>query len=247
MPTFRPPEFPHWGKVKPFAVGDVTQFRAPPPPALGTVLYAEEVNLLKEMGGKISTKRTAEQTVIARFWADFSYTSSPGGHWNEIARDICRQRTLSVAETAKIFAVLNITLADSCIAIWDTKYHYNYWRPVTALQRADEDAVDSTTVDKAWEPLLRTPPHPEYVSGHSGISGAAAAILEHFFGKKDISFEAESDDVKDTKRRFTSFEACAAEIAQSRIYGGIHFPAAGREGLTMGRKIAAKVLTVFAE
>lgn len=246
-PNFRPPEFPHWGKVKPFMVGDVSQFRAAAPPALDSAAYAEEVNLLKELGGKVSNKRTAEQTLIAKFWADFSYTSSPPGHWNEIAREVSLTKKLNVAETARIFATLNLALADTCITIWDTKYHYNFWRPVTAIRRADEDGNEATVADKSWEPLLRTPPHPEYVSGHSGISGAAAAIMEHFFGRENISFEASSDDVKDTRRRFTSFQACAEEIAQSRIYGGIHYPAAGREGLKMGRSIAEKVLKTFKE
>ena len=246
-PTFRPPEFPHWGKVKPFMVGDVAEFRAAAPPALDSAAYAEEVNLLKELGGKVSTKRTAEQTLIAKFWADFSYTSSPPGHWNEIAREVSLSKKLNVAETARIFATLNLALADTCITIWDTKYHYNFWRPVTAIRRADEDGNEATVADKSWEPLLRTPPHPEYVSGHSGISGAAATIMEHFFGRENISFEASSDDVKDTRRRFTSFQACAEEIAQSRIYGGIHYPAAGREGLKLGRGIAEKVLKTFKE
>lgn len=246
-PNFRPPEFPHWGKVKPYIVGDVAQFRAPPPPALDSPAYAEEVNTLKDFGGKISTKRTEEQTMIAKFWADFSYTSSPPGHWNEIAREVSLERKLNVPETARVFATLNLALADTCITIWDTKYTYNFWRPVTAIRRADEDNNEATVADKNWEPLLRTPPHPEYVSGHSGISGCAAAIMEHFFGTKDISFEASSDDVKDVKRKFTSFQTCAEEIAQSRIYGGIHFPAAGKEGITMGRKIAAAAIANFKE
>ena len=246
-PNFRPPEFPHWGQMKPFILEEVMSFRTQPPPALDSARYAEEVNQLKAIGGKNSTLRTAEQTLIAKFWADFSYTSSPPGHWNEITREICRQRKLALAETAQLFALLNVTLADTCICVWDIKYHYNYWRPVTAIQRADEDGNDATTADKTWEPLLRTPPHPEYVSGHSGISGAAAVILEHHFGTKDISFEASSDDMKDTKRRFKSFRACAQEIAMSRIYGGIHFHAAGSEGLNLGRKVAEYVIHHFNE
>jgi len=246
-PTFRPPEFPHWGLVKTFSLPDVKAFRAPSPPTLDSAQYAEEVNHLKAIGGKVSTVRTAEQTLIAKFWADFSYTSSPPGHWNEITREICRKKQLQLAETARLFALLNVTFADTCITIWDSKYHYNYWRPVTAIQRADEDGNDATIADKNWEPLLRTPPHPEYVSGHSGISGAAAAILEHHFGKDGISFEASSDDVKDTRRRFTSFQTCAEDIAMSRIYGGIHFPAAGREGLKLGGKVADYVLEHFSE
>ncbi|GEP44020.1 vanadium-dependent haloperoxidase [Brevifollis gellanilyticus] len=246
-PAFRPPEFPHWAKVKPFVVDDVTKFRAPPPPALDSSLYAEEVNEVRELGGKESKTRTAEQTMIAKFWADFSYTSSPAGHWNEIAREMCRSKKLPLAESARFFALLNSTLADTCITIWDTKYHYNFWRPVTAIRRADEDGNDATTADPKWEPLLKTPPHPDYVSGHSGISAAAATIMEHQFGKEGISFEASSDDVKETKRRFTSFQDCANEIARSRVYGGIHYSSAGEFGLKLGRSIALEAIKSFKE
>jgi hypothetical protein len=244
-PNFRPPEFPHWGKVKPFVLDDVTKFRVPPPPALDSAAYAEEVNHVKAIGGKVSTLRTAEQTLIAKFWADFSYTSSPPGHWNEIAREICRKRELSLAESARFFALLNVTMADTCISIWDSKYHYNYWRPVTAIQRADEDGNAATEQDKSWQPLLVTPPHPEYISGHSGVSGAAAVIMEHQFGTQNIAFRATSDDVKDALRHFTSFQTCAEEIAMSRLYGGIHYPAAGREGLKLGRQVAAFAIEHF--
>lgn len=246
-PAFRPPEFPHWAKVKPFVVGDVSLLRAPPPPPLSSTKYAEEVNLLREIGGRESTLRTPEQTMIAKFWADFSYTSSPPGHWNEIAREVSAARKLNLQDTARVFATLNLALADTCIAVWDSKYHYNYWRPVTAIRRADEDGNDATQPDKQWEPLLKTPPHPDYLSGHSGISGAAATVMTHFFGTENLSFEASSDDVKDVKRKFTSFQACAEEVSMSRVYGGIHHPSACNEGLALGRRVAEKVLVTFKE
>lgn len=244
-PNFRPPEFPHWGGVKPFVVEDVRRFRAPPPPAMDTDAYAKEVNTVRDFGGKISASRTEEQSLIARFWADFSYTTSPAGHWNDIARQLSLRKKSPVAEVARLFAVLDTALADACIAIWDTKYHYNLWRPVTAIQRADEDGNEATLKDEKWMSMLPCPPHPEYVSGHSGISGAAAAILEHFFGVDAVEFEADSDDVKDVRRKFTSFRACAEEIAMSRVYGGIHYPMAGKNGLQMGQKVAAEVLEKF--
>lgn len=246
-PNFRPPEFPHWGNVKPFVLDDVTKFRAPPPPALNTEAYAKDVNEVKEIGGKTSTTRTPEQTLIAKFWADFSYTTSPAGHWNDIARELSLKRKLTLAESARLFALLNVTLADTCIVIWDTKYRYNYWRPVTAIQRADEDGNEATTGDKNWEPLLVTPPHPEYVSGHSGISGAAAFVLEKIFGGEDTRFEVESDDVKDTKRSFGSFRTCAEEVSRSRVLGGIHFPSACRDGLVLGHTVAEYIWKRFKE
>ncbi|MBK8040475.1 MAG: vanadium-dependent haloperoxidase [Verrucomicrobiaceae bacterium] len=243
-PNHRPPEFPHWGEVKPFILKDVKPFRAPPPPALNSEAYAKDLNEVRELGGKVSTKRTAEQTLIAKFWADFSYTTSPAGHWNDIAREISLKRQVPIGKAAELFATLNLTMADTCITIWDSKYHYNYWRPVTAIQRAEEDNNAATATDKAWEPLLVTPPHPEYVSGHSGVSGAAAAVLEHYFGFDEIHFSASSDDVRDVKRQFTSFKTCAEEISRSRVYGGIHFTSAGREGLILGRKVAVEVLKI---
>ncbi|MBL9181075.1 MAG: vanadium-dependent haloperoxidase [Verrucomicrobiaceae bacterium] len=241
-PNHRPPEFPHWGDVRPFVLDDAKSFRAPAPPALDSEAYAKDLNEVRELGGKASTTRTAEQTLIARFWADFSYTTSPAGHWNDITREISLSRKMPLAKAAKLFATLNLAMADSCICIWNTKYHYNYWRPVTAIRRADEDGNSATHPDTAWEPLLVTPPHPEYVSGHSGVSSAAATVLEHYFGFDEIHFSASSDDVRDVKRQFTSFKACAEEISRSRVYGGIHFPSACREGLVLGRKVAEAVL-----
>ncbi len=141
--------------------------------------------------------------------------------------------------------MLNVALADACIAVWHCKYHYNFWRPVTAIRRADEDGVPSTQADPEWEPLLVTPPHPEYVSGHSGESGAATAVLERFFGIDEVDFDASSDDIKDVKRRFTSFSVCAEEIAMSRVYGGIHYPMSGTEGLRLGQRVAAEVIQKF--
>lgn len=241
-PTYRPPEFPHWGLVKPFVLDDLKPFRAPPPPDLNSSTYARGLNEVKEIGGKTSELRTAEQELIAHFWSDFSYTTSPAGHWNDIARSMSQQRHLPLMESARLFAVLNTAMADTCIAIWDTKYHYNYWRPVTAIQRANEDDNNSTQPDARWIPLLESPPHPEYPSGHSGVSGAAATILEHFFAADNVSFDVESDDVKDTIRQFTSFQSCAKEIAASRIYGGIHYSFSGEAGLVLGRRVAAEVL-----
>ena len=153
-------------------------FRAPPPPALDSPQYAEEVNHLKAIGGKVSTLRTAEQTLIAKFWADFSYTSSPPGHWNEITREICRQRNLPLAETARLFALLNVTLADTCITIWDSKYHYNYWRPVTAIHvtqaTRDKLAAEFTLEDRGTTEIKgRGPMHTWLLRGKAAQDQAA--------------------------------------------------------------------------
>ena len=237
-PRLRPPEMPNWGRTKPFVMESGAQFRAAPPPALASAEYAEAVEEVRRIGGAQSESRTAEQTLIARFWSDFSYTSTPPGHWNNIARDLARERELPLAETARLFALLNVAMADAGIAVWEAKYHFNSWRPITAIQRGDEDGNPATRPDPQWKSLLPSPPHPEYVSGHAAFSGAAAQILATFLGGDCASFTATSDELPGEIRRFDSLCACAEEISQSRVYGGIHFSFSGRNGLEIGRKVA---------
>ena len=236
-PANRPPEMPHWGKVNPFALQRADQFRPPPPPALGSAAYARDVEAVQRLGAAKSTERTAEQTLAARFWSDFSYTPGPPGHWNEIARRLAAERRLSLKQSARLFARLNTAMADAGIACWDCKYHCNFWRPLTAIHRAGEDGNEATVADAAWESLLPAPPHPEYVSGHASFSGAAAEVLGDFFGSDRVNFTVTSVSVPGVERGYNSFRACAGEIASSRVWGGIHFPSAGSEGLAMGRKI----------
>jgi PAP2 superfamily len=230
-PNRRPPELPQWSGVVPFVLKSADQFRPDPPPAISSKEFLGSLDEIRRLGGAESKDRTEEQTMIARFWSDFSYTTSPPGHWNDIARGILAQRGLNLRRTAELFAVMNVAMADSGIAAWECKYHYNFWRPVTAL-------------GGSWQPLLNTPPHPEYVSGHAAFSGAAAVVLEHFLGQK-VEFSANSDTLKDQQRTFTNFQKCAEEIAASRVYGGIHYRFSGRAGLTLGRSIGVYVVERF--
>lgn len=240
-PYFRPPDLPHWGFVKPFALTSGSQFRPPGPPQLGSARYATDLNQVKELGGAESITRTAEQTLIARFWADFTYTVTPPGHWNQIARQVAADQGLSLAQAARLFALLNIAMADAGIATWDAKYAHNFWRPVTAIQRADVDDNPATEADSAWTPLLVTPSFPEYVSGHSAFSSAAATVLAQFFGTDRVSFTAVSDSAPGVTRSYSSFAAAADEIGMSRIYGGIHFLSGDLDGLSLGRAIGEYV------
>ena len=244
-PYFRPPELTHWGKVTPFAMTNATQFRPPPPPALCSRAYAEDVNEVKRLGGANSTERTAEQTRIAQFWSDFSYTMTPPGHWNVIAQDVAKKKKMSLAENARLFALLNIALADAAIVAWDAKYTYNFWRPVTAVRQADTDANAHTERDSEWKSLLITPAFPEYVSGHSTFSGAAAAVLTEFFGTDAVHFEVTSDSMPGVIRSYDSFAKAAEEIGRSRIYGGIHFRSADVEGRKAGAALGEYVATSF--
>lgn len=137
---------------------------------------------------------------------------------------------MPLAKAAELFATLNLTMAEACIAIWNTKHHYNYWRPVTAIRRADEDNNAATIADKAWEPLRVTPLHPECVSGHSGVSGAAATILTSCFGSEGIHFSVSGDDVPDVKRKLTSFQTCAEAVSRNRVFGAFTFLLLGVKG-----------------
>lgn len=241
-PFFRPPLTPHWRYVDLFAIPSLDPFLPPPPPALNSPEYAEALNAVKAIGGKVTSVRTAEQSQIAVFWSDFSYTSMPPGHWHLIAASIAREYGNSLAENARLFALISLAQADAAILCWEVKFRYNLWRPVTAIQRADEDGNDATIADKSWDHLLGSPPFPAYTSGHSSFSKASAEVLTEFYGTDAIRFTATSDSLPGVFRTFDSLAACADEVGMSRIYGGIHFPfdnAAGKSsGGAIGRYIA---------
>ncbi len=244
-PFFRPPELPQWPYVAPFAMTNGAQFRPAGPPALHSERYASDVNQVKQLGAANSTNRTPEQTLIARFWSDFSNTVTPPGHWNQIAQNIVTNRSSSLLDTARLFAVLNIAMADAGICVWDAKYVYNLWRPVTAIQQADTDNNPDTEADPDWLPLLNTPAFPEYVSGHSAFSAAAAAVMTSVYGTDNVPFTVGSDSVPGVTRTYASLAYCAEEIAMSRIYGGIHFYSADVDGLTAGQQIGDYVVNGF--
>ncbi len=197
---------------------------------------------MKDLGGAKSSTRTAAQTETARFWSDFSYTVTPPGHWNQAAQAVALSRKMTLEEKVKLFAVLNITLNDVALACWDSKYVYNFWRPVTAIRAAGTDGNAATEPEADWMPLLNTPAFPEYVSGHSAFSGAGAVVLAHFNGGDAIQFSVPSDSLPGKFRAYESLWACAEEVSQSRLYGGIHFPSALNDGLQLGRQIAQYVL-----
>jgi membrane-associated phospholipid phosphatase len=240
-PFFRPPVAPHWRYVDLFGLPELDRFLPPPPPNLQSPEYALGLNEVKTLGGKTSTLRTAEQSQIAVFWSDFSYTSMPPGHWHLIAADIARAQNTSLADTARLFALLSIAQADAATVCWEAKYRWNLWRPVTAIQRAHEDANPATEADATWEHFLNAPPFPSYPSGHSTFSAASAQVLAHFYGTDALSFTATSDSLPGVTRSFHSLAACADEIGLSRIYGGIHFSFDNVHGKNSGRKIGAHI------
>ena len=235
---------PQWADLTPFALTSPDQFRPAGPPALDSAAYAAALNEVKALGSATGSTRTADQTQIARFWADGGGTYTPPGHWDQIAQQIALQQGNSLSANARLFAELNVALADAGITAWNTKYADAFWRPVTAIQQADLDGNALTTADPTWSSFLITPPFPEYISGHSTFSGAAAEILTSVFGA-NVGFTTTSLGLPGVTRTFTSFEQAAQEAGRSRIYGGIHFEFSNQDGLTAGHQLADFVLNRF--
>ena len=243
-PMYAPALKPQWEQVRTFAVASAGPFVPDGPPDLTSSIYSRDFQEVASLGRVDSTSRTADQTQIARFWADGPGTTTPPGHWNAIASEVTQSAGSSWGENARLFAELNTALGDAAIVAWKAKYNHEFWRPITAIQQADRDDNVRTTVDGSWSPLLVTPPFPEYVSGHSTFSGTAARILTETFGTS-VAFTTTSPGLPNIERTFANFEDAAEEAGRSRIYGGIHFEFSNRDGQVAGRAIAEEVLSRF--
>lgn len=223
------PLLPNWGKNRPFAMPSGKSCQIAPPPAYSedpsSEFYAEAKEVLD-----VSKSLTDEQKVIARFWSDDPMLSpTPPGHWIFFTLDILERENADVVESADVLARLGVGMADAFIGCWDAKMEYDLVRPVTYIQRV---------MDPNFEPILITPPFPEYPSGHSTQSGAAAAVLTAYWGDNFAFSDATHVDDGIPARDFPSFFAAAEEAALSRLYGGIHFRAAIERGLDQGKCIA---------
>jgi len=237
-PDFRPGALPQVATMVPWAIKSPSQFRPAGPPALTSAEYVAVFNEVRTMGSADSSIRTAEQELVAWFWA-----GNTRGYWNRIANTVVgRHPRLSLLRKARVFALLNVAMADAAIACWDAKYHYQFWRPVTAITNADLDANLATDIDPDWTPLLgATPAHPEYVSGHSTISAAAAAVLGEIFGD-NTSFRIDSERVPGVWRRFSSFSSAVLEVNSARVFAGIHYRTSCLDGNKVGRAVAHFVM-----
>ena len=224
---------PQWGNVIPFGLSAGDQFEPALPPLLTSPEYATAVNEVKDIGSGASGTRTPEQTQIAKFWAQQTHIP-----FNDVARTVANRKHLTIQEKARLFALLNIALADARIATWHAKYEIGFWRPITAIRSADLDDNAATDVDATWNSLLDTPNHPEYVSGHSATGAAGAAVLAALLGDAN-GFALHSDTLAGVTREFDSFTAAAAENALSRLYGGIHYRFSNDAGLALGSTVAA--------
>jgi hypothetical protein len=236
-PALAPYLLPQWGNVVPFAMPSSSFFRPNGPTRLNTPAWTSDYTEVRAYGAATGSLRTLEQSDVAFFWADGPGTETPPGHWNIIAATVATQLKNNVKDNARLFALLNIALADAAICAWDAKYTYNFWRPVTAIRSGDGDGDSVTSGDRDWASFLPTPPFPDYVSGHSTFSGAAAGVLQLFFKNDRIAFDSTSDGLPGVIRHFTSFSAAADEAAVSRLYAGIHFRTANVDGLKAGFEI----------
>jgi hypothetical protein len=239
-PGFAAPLTPQWATLEPFAINSPDQFRPDAPPAIDSAEFTAAFNQVKAIGAVNSVTRTAEQTEIARYWAGPSGTVQPPGHWNNIARGVADAQGNSLAENARMLALLNIGMADALITSWDAKFEYNFIRPVTAIRNADGDPNPDTAGDATWSPLLTTPGHPSYMSAHSSISSAAATILADFYGTDAIAFSSSMELTAGgtvVTRSFNSFSQAAQEAGASRIYGGIHWSFDNQAGLQAGHSV----------
>jgi hypothetical protein len=251
-PGYMMPMLPALSRVTPFALVDASSFRPGPPPSLESAEYVQEFERVKMLGAKMSMSRTQEQAAIANFWM-----GNPVARWNDIAQQGVEQLGGTLLSNALLFAQLNIAMSDAQIAAWDAKFFYSRWRPIDAIREADLDGNPGTDHASGWEPLLVTPAHPEYVSAHSTVSGAAAEVLASFFGRDDVAFmvapemnsmsmpgsmkEMMPPAMNSMPRAFASFSEVLSEIGISRIYGGIHFDSANTTGQDVGRTIGAYV------
>jgi hypothetical protein len=251
-PPFNFAFLPKWGTVTPFVLRDATQFRPPPPYPIRSLRYALDLLEVKQLGGNGTTTpsaRTTEQTQIALFWVE----SSPL-QWNRIARTVSAAKGLTPWENARLLGLLNFALADGYISCLDTKYHYNFWRPITAIRLAATDGNPFTSADATWTPLVDTPPVPDHDSGHSVAGGAAAQVFKRFFETDSMNFSTCSttlpagstcNDFMPVKRSYTSFTAAAAENGLSRILVGFHFRKAVNDGITRGRRVGDRAVNRF--
>jgi membrane-associated phospholipid phosphatase len=247
-----PPDFtvawgPEWGKVTPFAIPSATPFLPPAPPALNSAEYAKALKMTESLGALNGSTRTPQQTQIADFWAyDVAGMGPPPVFYNQIVQDVALQQHNTLDQNARLFALADVAMVDAGIVTWDAKFTYNLWRPITAIQNANQDGNPATKADPTWTPLGApgdgvkanfTPPFPAYPSGHAAFGGALFTTLANFYGTDNITFTIGSDEEPGLYETFNSFSAAAEQNGISRIYLGIHYIFDKTNGIAEGDSI----------
>jgi len=226
-----------WPKVKPFAMTSPSQFRPQPPIALTSAEWAADYNEIKSLGGKTTKQRTARQTEDAKFWL----ITGPVSYY-PIVRQVIAAKKMDLVDSARFMALVSTAVADSFIAVFDAKYHYEFWRPITAIRNGDTDGNPATELDATWQPIDNTPMHPEYPCAHCISSAAVASVIEAVLGSADIpEVTMTSTTAPGITHRWTNVWAYADEVSLARIYAGFHYRFSTRVGQDMGRQIGRLV------
>jgi hypothetical protein len=227
-----------WPNVKPFAMTSPSQFRPQPPIPLNGEEWAADYNEIKALGGRTSTKRTARQTEDGQFWL----ITGPASYY-PIVRQLVVAKKMDLVDSARFMALASTAAADAYISVFDAKYHYDFWRPITAIRNADNDDNPATERDATWQPIDNTPMHPEYPCAHCITSAAVAAVIEAALGSADIpEVTMSSPTAPGATHRWTNVWAYADEVSMARIYAGFHYRFSTRVGQDMGRKIGQLVV-----
>jgi hypothetical protein len=236
VPT-APTAAPQWPKVKPFALTSASQFRPAPPIALDSAEWAANYNEIKELGGRASAERSARQTEDARFWLMVD-----GRGYYPIIRTVAEARKLSLIDSARLFALAAVAREDALIAVFDAKYHYEFWRPVTAIRNGDIDNNSATERDPAWAPIDATPMHPEYPCAHCISSASLAGVMEVVFGTAEMpEVSIASPTAPGVVHHWTNMRAFSAEVSEARIWAGFHYRFSTKVGQDMGHRIGEYV------
>jgi len=234
-PSGAPMLVPWLGTVPCFTLQSGDQFRAKPPPALSSQQYTADYNEVKALGAQSESTRTPEQTELAYFYAgDIPF------QLRRTLREIAATHVNNIDDNARLLALANLAMADAAITAWDSKKHYVFWRPVTAIQEGENDGNPATAGDPSWQPFLNTPPYPEYTSGANNVTAALTRTLALFFGKDDITFTVTSDHPKATQktRTYGRFSDMASDMVNVRIYHGVHFRFGDQAGREQGTQVA---------
>jgi hypothetical protein len=229
--------FLHWRNVTPFAIRRADQFRSDPPPTLTSARYTRAYKEVKTVGRRESTERPQDRANVARLYA----VVGDAVLWNPIARQLAAARRLSLSQNARAFALLNMALSDGGVAVMDTKYHYNFWRPETSIASAGTDGNHKTEPDSSYVPLIIAPCFPSYPSGHATTSYAAREVLERIFGTRGHSITVSNPAPPNVVLRYTKLREITSDIDDARVFGGIHFRFDQEEGAEQGRHVGAYV------
>ncbi len=227
------PAVPQWVQRKPWLMTIAAQFRPGPPPALASDSWARDYNEVKAFGGRVSTRRSAEQTEIARFW-EFSLPAIYHG----VVRSVAAMPGRDVTENARLFAAVAQAMDDAMIGVFEAKYHYNFWRPATAIRNGDIDGNEATERDASWAPFIDAPMHPEYPSAHSILAASVGTVLQAEIGRGPMPMlTTTSPTAKGVTRRWINIDDFIREVSNARVYEGVHYRISTEVGTAMGRKI----------